>query len=121
LAQELAVSPKGMRAWLRTQNWRSTAEHGQAWVISPSQASLLRDHCGEQPAPIAQLTEGDPNPQASVGELLSAYRDILASLRARGLVRTNNAPIGDLAEYCAALVYDGLLSPNSEKSYDLVA
>jgi hypothetical protein len=26
-----------------------------------------------------------------------------------------------LAEYCAAVVYDGLLAPNSEKSYDLVA
>ena len=45
----------------------------------------------------------------------------LTELRHRGLVRTNNAPIGDLAEHCAAIVYDGLLAPNSEKSYDLVA
>lgn len=35
-------------------------------------------------------------------------------------MRTNNAPIGDLAEYCAAIVYDGLLAPNSKKGYDLV-
>ena len=47
--------------------------------------------------------------------------DVLTELRHRGLVRTYNAPIGDLAEYCAAIVYDGLLAPNSEKSYDLVA
>lgn len=57
----------------------------------------------------------------SVGQLLERYAGILAELRLRGLVRTNNAPIGDLAEYCAAIVYDGLLAPKSEKSYDLVA
>jgi hypothetical protein len=55
----------------------------------------------------------------TVGQLLEMYADILAELRRRGLVRTNNAPIGDLAEYAAALAYGGQLAKNSEKSYDL--
>lgn len=55
----------------------------------------------------------------TVGQLLDVYGAVLTELRRRGLVRTNNAPIGDLAEYCAALVYGGVLAPNSEPSYDL--
>lgn len=123
LASELSVSPKTMRAWMRRQGWRSAVEHGQTWVISPEHAALLRDHFSDGEALAAELAvvDGDPNPGSTVGELLAAYRGILASLRARGMVRTNNAPIGDLAEYSAAVVYDGLLAPNSEKSYDLVA
>jgi hypothetical protein len=121
LARELGVAPKKIRAWMRRQNWRSAVEHGQTWIISPEQASRIRDRFGDAPEELAGSTVDDPNPEATVGELLTAYRGILGSLRTRGLVRTNNAPIGDLAEYCAAVVYDGLLAPNSEKSYDLVA
>lgn len=54
-------------------------------------------------------------------QLLKLHADILAELRRRGLVRTNNAPIGDLAEHAAILTYDGRLANNSEKSYDLIA
>ncbi|RXZ72785.1 DUF6998 domain-containing protein [Agromyces albus] len=57
----------------------------------------------------------------TVGQLLTLYADILTELRRRGLVRTKNAPLGDLAEYAAALAYGGLLAKNSEKSYDLTA
>jgi hypothetical protein len=120
LAAELGAHPKTMRAWMRRQGWRSAVEMGQPWLITPAQAADLRRRFSgediEQPA----LTD-DPLPDLTVGELLDTYRSILTSLRSRGLVRTNNAPIGDLAEYCAAVVYDGLLAPNSEKSYDLVA
>jgi hypothetical protein len=123
IAADLGVSPKAMRAWMRRQGWRSVVEHGQTWVISPEQEAALRDRFSGSETVESQLdiAEGDPNPGVSVGELLDAYRGILGSLRVRGLVRTNNAPIGDLAEYAAAVVYDGLLAPNSEKSYDLVA
>lgn len=55
----------------------------------------------------------------TVGQLLGLYSDIIAELRRRGLVRTNNPPLGDLAEYAAALAYGGTLAPNSEKSFDL--
>jgi hypothetical protein len=57
----------------------------------------------------------------NVGELLQMYASILAEFRRRGLTRTNNAPIGDLAEYAALLAYGGHLAANSAKSYDLTA
>jgi hypothetical protein len=110
-----------MRAWMRRQGWRSAVELGQPWLITPEQAAEIRDRFGGTEGDEAQPLTGDPLPELTVGELLDSYRRILTSLRSRGLVRTNNAPIGDLAEYCAAVVYDGLLAPNSEKSYDLVA
>lgn len=52
-------------------------------------------------------------------DLLSQYAQILAELRARGVVRTSNAPLGDYAEHMALSVYGGALAPNSAKSYDL--
>lgn len=57
----------------------------------------------------------------TVRQLLTLNADILAELRRRGVVRTKNAPLGDLAEYAAALAYRGQLAKNSEKSYDLTA
>jgi hypothetical protein len=59
--------------------------------------------------------------QLTVGELLATYAKILDELRDRGLIRTNNAPVGDLAEYACVIAYGGELAKNSEKSYDLVA
>lgn len=110
---------------MRRQNWRHPVEAGSAWVLSAEQADLVRQHFsgGDQVPSIrpAASAGGDDLAAVSVGHLLQRYAGILAELRLRGLVRTNNAPIGDLAEYCAAIVYDGLLAPNSEKSYDLVA
>jgi hypothetical protein len=57
----------------------------------------------------------------TVGGLLSDYRAILSELRRRGVVRTDNAPTGDYAEYLIARLVDGELAPNSEKSWDLRA
>lgn len=125
LADELKVDPKTIRAWMRRRNWRHPIEAGSAWVLSAEQADLVRQHfSGGDPTPStrpAASAGGDDLAAVSVGQLLERYAGILAELRLRGLVRTNNAPIGDLAEHCAAIVYDGLLAPNSEKSYDLVA
>lgn len=124
LADELNVDPKAVRAWMRRQNWRHPVEAGSAWALNDEQASLVRSHfTGDDatPAPHSEPGHSDELAGVSVGQLLTQYADILAELRLRGLVRTNNAPIGDLAEYCAAMVYDGALAPNSEKSYDLVA
>lgn len=124
LADELDVDPSAVRAWMRRQNWRHPVEAGTAWVVTDGQAELVRQHFARSDvqSPIAIPTDvSDELAQITVGQLLRRYADILAELRHRGLVRTNNAPIGDLAEYCAAIVYDGLPAPNSEKSYDLVA
>ena len=57
----------------------------------------------------------------TVGELIDTYSGILDELRDRGLVRTKNAPVGDLAEYAASIAYSAKLEKNSAKSYDLLA
>ncbi|HRW40335.1 MAG TPA: hypothetical protein P5193_02195 [Microthrixaceae bacterium] len=58
----------------------------------------------------------------SVAELLGGYARILAELRRRGVVRTNNAPVGDYAELLVAAAVGGDLAASvSEKSYDLIA
>lgn len=58
----------------------------------------------------------------SVAELLGGYARILAELRRRGVVRTNNAPVGDDAELLVAVALEGDLAASvSEKSYDLIA
>lgn len=121
LAHELGQDPRRVRAWLRANDIRSEAELWQRWSLTPEQANLVRQHMGElKTAPEAQ----EPVLEAegwTVGRLLGTYTSILEELRRRGLVRTNNAPIGDLAEYACNIVYRGELAPNSEKSYDLVA
>lgn len=57
--------------------------------------------------------------EATVTELLRVYRSILAELMRRGIIRTLNAPTGDLAELLVAYAFDGELAPNSEKSFDV--
>ncbi|MCX6501743.1 MAG: hypothetical protein NT132_04950 [Microbacterium sp.] len=57
----------------------------------------------------------------SVRELLASSVAVLTELTRRGLVRTRNSPLGDLAESLAVRAYGGELAPNSEKSYDLTA
>jgi hypothetical protein len=57
----------------------------------------------------------------ATGELLRLYGGILDELRARGVVRSRNAPAGDLAETLAMIVYNGTLAPQSEKSWDVLA
>ena len=51
--------------------------------------------------------------------LLRLYADILTELIRRGVVRSRNAPAGDLGEYLVATAFDGELAPPSEKSWDV--
>jgi hypothetical protein len=55
----------------------------------------------------------------SVEELLRMSREPLLELKARGIVRTLNAPAGDYAEWLVARTVGGTLTPNSTKSYDV--
>ncbi len=55
----------------------------------------------------------------SVKELLRLESGIVAELRCRKLVRTNNKPLGDIAEQIVRLARGGELESNSAKSYDL--
>lgn len=65
--------------------------------------------------------ESDELEGRSTAELFALYRRILRELRSRGVVRTENAPSGDYAEYLVARALGGTLAPNSEKSYDVIA
>lgn len=54
-------------------------------------------------------------------EILRLYAALLEELINRKVVRTRNAPAGDLAETLVAVAYRGTLAPNSEKSWDVLA
>jgi hypothetical protein len=53
--------------------------------------------------------------------LFSLYRAILAELKSRDLIRTENAPAGDYAEYLVVTALGGKLAANAEKSWDVLA
>ncbi len=71
---------------------------------------------------LASFPEETARPLAEIptSVLLEQYGSILAELRARDVVRTANAPVGDYAEYLAQQVYGGTLAQSSAKSYDLI-
>ncbi|MCM3778387.1 DUF6998 domain-containing protein [Microbacterium hydrocarbonoxydans] len=77
----------------------------------------------EVSAALAQISDRPERAFAEelTSDLLSQYAQILAELRARGVVRTGSAPLGDYAEHMALSVYGGSLAPNSAKSYDITA
>jgi hypothetical protein len=52
--------------------------------------------------------------------LFSLYRAILRELKGRGVIRTENAPVGDYAEYLVAAALGGQLAPNAEKAWDVL-
>lgn len=57
--------------------------------------------------------------QLSVRELLVLESAIVGELRARELARTNNKPLGDIAEQVVLHARGGSLEPNSTKSHDV--
>lgn len=57
----------------------------------------------------------------STRDLLAAYVEILDELVRRNVIRTRNAPAGDLAERVVAAAYSGELAANSSKSWDVRA
>jgi hypothetical protein len=52
-------------------------------------------------------------------QLLRLYADLLTELVDRKVVRSRNAPLGDLAEYLVHRAYGGELAPPSEKAWDV--
>lgn len=59
--------------------------------------------------------------RASTVSLLRLYAAILTELLRRSVVRSRNAPAGDIVEHLAAIVYEGDLAPPSAKSWDIRA
>lgn len=57
----------------------------------------------------------------STHDLLRVYAGVLRELFSRGVIRTLNAPAGDLSETLVARAYNGELAPNSTKSWDIRA
>lgn len=56
----------------------------------------------------------------TVRELLTTYVAVLDELLARGITRTRNAPLGDLAEHIAWRAYGGSIQTNSKKGHDIL-
>jgi hypothetical protein len=54
-------------------------------------------------------------------ELLRLSARVVTELKSRGVVRSRNAPAGDLAEYLVAKAFHGELAAASEKSWDVQA
>ena len=68
------------------------------------------------------MLSGQPPDLAAFSEsgLFSLYRAILRELKSRGVIRTENAPVGDYAEYLVATALGGRLAPNAEKAWDVL-
>lgn len=109
LAIELGLNAKAVRAWMRQQGWRHPVELGSPWKLSAEQVEQVRAHFSSSTTADRSAVVDDETGlrELTVGELLGTYSRVLVELRLRNLVRTNNAPIGDLAEYVAAGVYEG--------------
>jgi hypothetical protein len=56
--------------------------------------------------------------QATARELMQLESSIISQLLKRGLVRTRNKPIGDLAEAAVSKAFGGELARNSKASFD---
>jgi len=54
-----------------------------------------------------------------VRDLLQLETRVVAELRSRGLVRTSNKPLADIAERVVWVARGGVLEPNSTKSHDV--
>ena len=54
-----------------------------------------------------------------VRDLLQLETRVVAELRSRGLVRTSNKPLADIAERVVLVARGGVLEPNSTKSHDV--
>jgi hypothetical protein len=53
-------------------------------------------------------------------ELLGRFSAILVELKRRGVVRSRNNPVADLAESLVASVFGGVLARGSEPNYDVL-
>jgi hypothetical protein len=115
LSRELDVPQKRIREYLRETYGLLDGETTR-WRLTGDQAAGVRERFGAGDA----FDEERPLGGASVPDLLGQYAEILAELRARGIVRTSNAPLGDYAEYLTQQVYGGELAANSVRSYDLI-
>lgn len=60
----------------------------------------------------------NPWDSLSTGDLLGAYAGVMRALRSRGVIRSSNNPVADLAENLAGRAFRLTLSEQSAKGYD---
>lgn len=97
--------------------------HGLSGVAKQTREiwTLVSAHAKPPAHPGAMFPESPPDLSAlSEPGLFSLYRAILRELKSRGVIRTENAPVGDYAEYLVATALGGQLAPNSEKGWDVL-
>jgi hypothetical protein len=97
--------------------------HGLSGVARQTREiwALVSAHAKPPAHPGAMLPESPPDLSAlSEPGLFALYRAILRELKSRGVIRTENAPVGDYAEYLVATALGGKLAPNSEKAWDVL-
>jgi len=58
--------------------------------------------------------------QRTTPQLLEDWAAIMRQLRDRGIIRTNNNPVGDIAEAIVAEHYAGQRAPFSQKNWDVL-
>jgi hypothetical protein len=111
---------------MRLQNVEYVATggaHGLSGVAKQTREiwTLVSAHATRAEHPGAMPPEHTPDLSAlSEPGLFSLYRAILSELKSRGVIRTENAPVGDYAEYLVATALGGQLAPNSEKAWDVL-
>lgn len=80
----------------------------------------------ERPRELAESAEATPERRLGLtglsgAELFELYAAVLAELKSRMIVRTNNAPAGDYAEWLVSKHLGVPLPVSSTKSYDLIS
>lgn len=102
-------------------HWRAAGRSGEASGPATGHASVRGAEVGPPAAPPLSAAESSRGVWEAHGtsELLATYAAILAELRRREVVRSNNAPAGDYAEWLASRALGGTLVPPSVKSYDV--
>lgn len=71
-----------------------------------------------EPESKANASLADRLATSTTSELLALYGGILSQLRERGIVRSENSPVGDYAEHLAARAFGLTLVNNSAIGYD---
>jgi hypothetical protein len=74
----------------------------------------------------AERSERMPDSQLCIDtlttdELLRIYAGVMRQLRSRGVIRSSNNPVSDIAEWLGSQAFGLTLATNSVKSYDAVA
>ncbi|MHB1875245.1 MAG: hypothetical protein ACYCPF_10365 [Streptosporangiaceae bacterium] len=123
LAALAHLSPGSVGMRLRNVEYLATGGAGGLSGVAKQTReiwALVSQHTA-RPEPLGAILPEDSLDLSVLTEpgLFSLYRGILRELKGRGVIRTENAPAGDYAEYLVATALGGKLAPNAEKAWDV--